>query len=235
MRFADQAIVITGASTGIGRATALAFGREGASVMIGDIDDGANDTVAEIRKAGGKAEFRHCDVARGADCDALVAACLDSFGRLDSGFNNAGVFPRDLLPIHEMSDEEFDQVIAFMLTAFDDPRIVFNTRDWRQVSKSGWWAKQPPDEVRQIIEACDERFRRAHARYSDRTFMIDHADYNGNPDGFSPLLAWLGESLDEERVRGVSEKRLTHLVKPPKAGRLRRSLNRLTGWFRADA
>ena len=102
--------------------------------MIGDIDDGANDTVAEIRKAGGKAEFRHCDVARGADCDALVAACLDSFGRLDSGFNNAGVFPRDLLPIHEMSDEEFDRIMAVNVKG------VFNAmraelRHFRQVGK----------------------------------------------------------------------------------------------------
>lgn len=171
-----------------------------------------------------------------ADTDGFERALADAFVRYVlvppanarvTGFKEIRYTPQ------RMSDEEFDQVIAFMLTAFDDARIVFNTRDWRQVAKSGWWAKLAPRKVRRIVGACDERFRRAHARYPERTFMIDHARFNGNPDGFSPLLQWLGETPDRERVRAVSETRLVHLVKPRKAGSLRRSLNRLTGRFGA--
>ncbi len=126
-----------------------------------------------------------------------------------------------------MSDEAFDDTIAFMLSAFDDARIVFNMRNWRQVARSGMWAKRPMKQVRRIVETCDGRFRRAHARNPDRTFLIDQAQYDGDPEGFSPLLEWLGETPDKERVRQVSERRLTHLAKPQRSPLHVRIWNRL--------
>lgn len=69
MRFEGKAVLVTGAATGIGRATALAFAREGASVMIGDIDDRADETVAMILAEGGRAAFRKTDVRKAADLD----------------------------------------------------------------------------------------------------------------------------------------------------------------------
>lgn len=134
-----------------------------------------------------------------------------------------------------LSEEEFENAIDLLMNAFDDPRIVFNTRDWHQVANSGWWTKRPQGEVRQIVMTTDERFRRAHARYPEQTFMIDHAEFDGNPDGFSPLLAWLGEAPDKDRVRAVSETRLVHMSKARKVGRLRRTLGRLTGWLGGGA
>lgn len=109
-RFAGKAVLITGAATGIGRATALAFAREGASVMIGDVDARAEETVAMIMGEGGTAAFRHTDVRKAADLDALVAACVERFGRMDAAFNNAGVLPPQR-PIHEVTEDELDLAI----------------------------------------------------------------------------------------------------------------------------
>lgn len=109
-RFAGKAVLITGAATGIGRATALAFAREGASVMIGDVDARAEETVAMIVGEGGTAAFRHTDVRKAADLDALVAACVERFGRMDAAFNNAGVLPPQR-PIHEVTEDELDLAI----------------------------------------------------------------------------------------------------------------------------
>ncbi len=84
--------LVTGGSTGIGRATALVLAREGATVLIADLQDeeGAN-TVAQVQAAGGTAEYHHLDVADEAGVDALVAHIKARYGRLDGAFNNAGI------------------------------------------------------------------------------------------------------------------------------------------------
>jgi NAD(P)-dependent dehydrogenase (short-subunit alcohol dehydrogenase family) len=110
MRFEGKAVLVTGAATGIGRATAIAFAREGASVMIGDIDDRADETVAMILGEGGRAAFRKTDVRKAPELDELVAQCLDRFGRMDAAFNNAGVLPPQR-PIHEIPEDELDLAI----------------------------------------------------------------------------------------------------------------------------
>jgi len=110
MRFQNKAVLITGGATGIGRAAALAFAREGASVMIGDVDARAAETVHLIEQAGGVAAYQSCDVARPADSDVLVAACVDRFGRLDAAFNNAGVLPPPV-PFHEAALADLNHVI----------------------------------------------------------------------------------------------------------------------------
>lgn len=104
-RFAGKAVLVTGGATGIGRAACVAFAREGAAVMIGDIDDRAGDTVALIGDAGGKAAHVRADVTDAAAMRALVAACLDRFGRMDAAFNNAGVLPPQR-PMHEVPEDE---------------------------------------------------------------------------------------------------------------------------------
>jgi NAD(P)-dependent dehydrogenase (short-subunit alcohol dehydrogenase family) len=110
MQFIGKTVLITGGATGIGRAAALAFAREGASVMIGDIDDRAADTVSLIEAAGGKAAFKHADVS---DADAMTALVRDTaarFGGMHMAFNNAGVLPPPL-PFHEVPASDLDLIL----------------------------------------------------------------------------------------------------------------------------
>ena len=83
--------LITGGASGIGRATALAFAREGASVTVADIiDDAGKKVVGEIESAGGRARFVHLDVTSESDVENAVRRTVDAFGRLDCAVNNAG-------------------------------------------------------------------------------------------------------------------------------------------------
>jgi NAD(P)-dependent dehydrogenase (short-subunit alcohol dehydrogenase family) len=84
--------VITGAGSGVGRAACLIFARHGARIVAADIDEAAAESSAAlIRQEGGKAIARGCDVADAAAVDALVAAAVEEFGRLDVMYNNAGI------------------------------------------------------------------------------------------------------------------------------------------------
>ena len=90
MRLKDKVALITGAGSGIGEATARTFVREGARVVIADLNDDAGHRVAnEIRKVGGDAEFYHADVATRADIETMVKFAIDRFGQLDILHNNA--------------------------------------------------------------------------------------------------------------------------------------------------
>ncbi|MBK8629345.1 MAG: SDR family oxidoreductase [Sphingomonadales bacterium] len=110
MRFERKTVLITGGATGIGRATALAFAREGAAVMIGDIDARAAETVSLIKAEGGKAAFLKTDVTDPAALEALVAECVSRFGGMDLAFNNAGVLPEQR-PLHEVTLDEWNLAI----------------------------------------------------------------------------------------------------------------------------
>ena len=90
--FEGKTVLVTGAGSGIGRATALVFAREGARVACSDIDaESGEQTVRMIEDVGGQASFFYADVAVSADVEALVGAVVERYGRLDIAYNNAGI------------------------------------------------------------------------------------------------------------------------------------------------
>ncbi len=115
--FESQVALVTGGASGIGRATALAFARAGALVVVSDVLDGAGEeTVAAIRSAGGEARFAHCDVSNAEQVRGLVRGTVQSYGRLDVAFNNAGI-EGALAPVGELADEDWERVIRTNLSS----------------------------------------------------------------------------------------------------------------------
>lgn len=109
-RFGGKTALITGGATGIGRATATAFAADGAKVMIGDVDERAEETVAIIKQAGGEADFIKTDVTDSGAVNDLVAGTLKRFGSMEMAFNNAGILPEQR-PIHEVTEDEINLAI----------------------------------------------------------------------------------------------------------------------------
>jgi 3-oxoacyl-[acyl-carrier protein] reductase len=113
-RLSDKSCVVTGAGRGIGRAVALAFAREGARVVVNDVDPAnANSVVKEIEQAGGTAVANNAAIGTMEAADSVVGSAVDAFGSLDVLVNNAGIL-RDRM-LHNMSEEEFDDVIRVHL------------------------------------------------------------------------------------------------------------------------
>lgn len=131
-RFEGKVALVTGAAGGIGRASARAFARDGAAVMVVDVDDerGA-ETVALITTDGGAAEYVHADVAQSAEVQTMVAATIERFGRLDYAHNNAGVAGK-LADVGDYPEEEWDRVMGVMLRGvflcmkYELPHLVAN-------------------------------------------------------------------------------------------------------------
>jgi NAD(P)-dependent dehydrogenase (short-subunit alcohol dehydrogenase family) len=108
--FTGKVILITGGATGIGRATALAFAQHGGTVVIGDIDDRAEETVQLIHETGGTALFVSTDVTIADQVDNLVRQTVDTYGGLHVALNNAGVLP-PTGPLLEQTEAAWDKII----------------------------------------------------------------------------------------------------------------------------
>lgn len=90
--FSNKVVLVTGSGSGIGKASALLFAKEGAKVIVSDLDEkGGNETVSQIKQNGGEAAFVKTDVSKPADCEKMVEKTVDTFGKLDVAVNNAGI------------------------------------------------------------------------------------------------------------------------------------------------
>jgi len=112
MKLRDRVALVTGAGSGIGRASALLFAHEGAKVAVVDLrEDAAKETAQAIEQAGGQALALCADVSRAADNEAAVAATVARWGRLDVFFANAGV-PQWPTPVEEVDEATFERIMA---------------------------------------------------------------------------------------------------------------------------
>ena len=108
--------LVTGGGSGIGRATALTFAKEGAKVVVSDVNaDGGEETVTAIKASGGESSFFHADVSRSSDVEALIANSVQIYGRLDCAYNNAGIEGEVSLRLHEYPEETWDRLIDINL------------------------------------------------------------------------------------------------------------------------
>ena len=143
MRLANKVALVTGGTSGIGRATALLFAEEGAKVVItGRNEARGRAVVAEIEDAGGSAVFICSDVRFATECRRAVEESLQAFGRLEILFNNAGVFYPNTVP--DSSEEEWDSTIdtclkgTYLMSKFALPVMIAQGHGVIVNNASGW-------------------------------------------------------------------------------------------------
>jgi NAD(P)-dependent dehydrogenase (short-subunit alcohol dehydrogenase family) len=114
-RFAGNVAFVTGATSGIGRATAIAFAREGANVVVADISEaGVNETARLIEELGSRVLAVACDVRKADEVKAAIDRAVEVFGRIDIAFNNAGI-EQPVGPIGEVTEDFWDNIMAINL------------------------------------------------------------------------------------------------------------------------
>ncbi len=112
----NKVALVTGGASGIGRSTALVFAREGSIVVISDLDvQGGEESVGLIEEMGGHAVFVKADVSNASEVEALVGKTVETYGRLDCAFNNAGIVGATEILVADYPEESWDEVININL------------------------------------------------------------------------------------------------------------------------
>ena len=130
MRLEGKVVLITGAGQGLGRASAILFAKEGAKVVVNDIDpDAGNETVKMIRGEGGDAIFVQGDVTKDADCQRMIKVAVETYDKLTTLVNNAGGFGF-LAPLTETPEEEYYNIMdvnvksIFLVSKYAIPELI---------------------------------------------------------------------------------------------------------------
>jgi len=195
--------IITGGASGIGKATAELFSREGASVAIVDVDlNGGKETAQSIVKNGFKAMFIPCDVSSEEDCRNTVKDTISFFGGLDILFNNAGIIKRT--SVLDISVEEWDRVMAvnirsiFLMSKFAIPPmekggggVIINTG-------SGWGLKGGGN----AVSYCASKGAVVNMT---RAMAIDHGPQNIRVNSVCPGDTYTAMLLNEAEQLGESK------------------------------
>jgi len=131
MRLADKVAIITGSASGMGKYAAELFANEGASVVVTDIaEKDGEETARAIRDAGGKAIFVKANVAVEGEVERMVNAAVDTFGRVDVLYNNAGIMPAEDGSVTDISETTWDRIIdinlksAYLCSKYAIPHMV---------------------------------------------------------------------------------------------------------------
>jgi NAD(P)-dependent dehydrogenase (short-subunit alcohol dehydrogenase family) len=131
MRLANKVALITGSAGGMGQVAAEMFAREGASIVVVDINsDAGEETTRNIQAAGGKAIFLKTNVAREEEVKATVKTAIDTYGRIDVLYNNAGIMPTEDRSVIETSEETWDKIMdinlksAFLCSKYTIPHMI---------------------------------------------------------------------------------------------------------------
>jgi NAD(P)-dependent dehydrogenase (short-subunit alcohol dehydrogenase family) len=195
--------IVTGAASGIGRATAMLFAAEGASVVLADIDAaGGEAAAAAIAEAGGRAVFVRCDVTRSDDCLRAVEAAVGSFGGLEIVFNNAGIVRR--ADVVETTEEEWDRVMAvnvrsvFLMSKHAIPVMVEGGGGVIVNTGSGWGLKGGD----RAVSYCASK---AAVVNLTRAMAIDHGPQGIRVACICPGDTDTGMLRDEARQLGEDE------------------------------
>jgi glucose 1-dehydrogenase len=185
MLLAGKVAIVTGAAQGIGRACAERLAKEGAKVVLTDINADAGQRAArEIAAAGGTVQFVSCDVAKEADVKAAVAASLDAHGRIDIVVNNAGIL--DDAPFLELPAAEFDRILGVNLRG----AFLMGQAAARQMVKQGTPAGSAQAGAIVNMSSINERFA-----------LPDHVAYSISKGGISQLTKAMAIALAPHGIR----------------------------------
>jgi NAD(P)-dependent dehydrogenase (short-subunit alcohol dehydrogenase family) len=217
--FAGRVALVTGAATGIGRATALAFAQAGASVVVADIAPEAGaQTAAEITEAGGQARFLQVDVANGDAVADMVQQTIGWYGRLDYAHNNAGTLVQEVA-IAEMEDAAWDRVLAVNLKGV----FLCMKHEIRQMLTQGGGAIVNTTSVtafRTVLNSAAYSSSKAGIVALTRIAAAENGPFGIRVNAIAPagidtpmLAAGLGD--DEERRRNVAKTRVMRRLGSP--------------------
>ncbi len=196
--------LITGGASGIGRATALLFAREGAAVSVVDIDETGGQAVAQmIVDEGGQAIFVRCDVTQAADCQRAVLETVDRLGGLDILFNNAGIIRR--ANVLDTTEEQWDRVMAvnvkaiFLLSKYAIP-VMEQTGGGAIINTSSGWGLVGG---RNAVSYCASKGAVVNMT---RAMALDHGAQNIRVNCVCPGDTDTGMLRNEAQQLGASEK-----------------------------
>jgi NAD(P)-dependent dehydrogenase (short-subunit alcohol dehydrogenase family) len=199
----DKRALITGGASGIGRATALLFAREGAAVAVADLDETGGQAVAQtIADEGGQVIFVPCDVTRAADCQRAVRLAVEELGGLDVLFNNAGIIRR--ATVLDTTEEEWDRVMAvnvksiFLLSKYAIPVMAQAGGGAIVNTASGWGLVGG----RNAVSYCASKGAVVNMT---RAMALDHGEQNIRVNCICPGDTDTPMLRDEARQLGASD------------------------------
>lgn len=217
--FTGKVALVTGAATGIGRATALAFAKAGARVVVADIAEAAGRaTTAEIKSAGGDAQFFQLDVADAASVERMIGQTLSWYGALDCAHNNAGTLVQEVA-ISEMEESAWDRVLSVNLKGV----FLCLKHELRHMKAAGGGAIVNTSSVtafRTVLNSAAYSSSKAGIVALTRIAAAENGAFGIRVNGLAPagietpmLIAGLGDN--EERKANVAKTRVMRRLGTP--------------------